>query len=116
MISIIFNEIFDLVNKNNVNNSNNAKTINEFCSTYNYVFPKNNKIEKYLLPYETVINIKGVSNNNKKLNKNNLIDLIITPVFWLRTFSFVNIKDDEGDITNTNNSSSVTSFKKWYKV
>ena len=78
---------------NNNNNNNNAKTTNEYCSTYNYVIPKNNKIEKYLLPKmkryykyslvldldETLICIKRDSNNNIKLNKNNLIALIIRP-------------------------------------
>ena len=84
---------------NNINNDNipndengyNNYTVYNFASNNNA--PKSNKIVKYLLPKikkyykyslvldldETLICIKRDSNNNIKLNKNNLIALVLRP-------------------------------------
>ena len=94
-----FNDLFEFFNiflnkkqnQTNINNNNDEKIINNY-NTYNNIVPKS-KIEKYLLPKikkyykyslvldldETLICIKRDSNNNIKLNKNNLIALILRP-------------------------------------
>jgi Dullard-like phosphatase family protein len=83
----------DFINNNTINNNNNEEKIKDEIITYNDYILKNNKIEKYILPKikryykyslvldldETLICVKRDNYNDIKLNKNNLIALIIRP-------------------------------------